>query len=27
MIPVTDKQDHLIGVIRFNDIIQSVEAK
>ena len=27
MIPVTDKQDHLLGVIRFNDIIQSVEAK
>ncbi len=27
LIPVTDNQDHLIGVIRFNDIIQSVEAK
>jgi magnesium transporter len=27
MIPVTDKQDRLLGVIRFNDIIQSVETK
>ncbi len=27
MIPVTDAQDHLLGVIRYNDIMKGVMAR